>query len=133
MLQTSPGSAKLAAVSLVQGLQKWANLLQIQKIRVHPKSSFLHSFMKARARIFTLSILSFLLLAPRSGYTQEQVKLKEVKISGNLRVEEEAIRLHIKTRPGEIYNPPVVEKDVKSIFRMGFLMMSKPSCQQIAF
>src|SRR5215471_8543918 len=120
MLQTSPGSAKLAAVSLVQGLQKWANLLQIQKIRVHPKSSFLHSFMKPRARIFALSILSFLLLAPRSGYTQEQVKLKEVKISGNLRVEEEGIRLHIKNRPGEIYDPSVVEQDVKSIFRMGF-------------
>jgi outer membrane protein insertion porin family len=76
--------------------------------------------MKPKARTLTLLILSLLLLTSRSGYTQEQVRLKEVKISGNLRVEEEGIRLHIKNRAGELYDPAVVEQDVKSIFRMGF-------------
>jgi outer membrane protein insertion porin family len=76
--------------------------------------------MEPKVRTLTLLIISLLLLASRSGYTQEQVRLKEVKISGNLRVEEEGIRLHIKNRAGEPYDPAVVEQDVKSIFRMGF-------------
>ena len=76
--------------------------------------------MKPKARLFTLFVISFLLLTPRSSYTQEQVTLKDVKISGNLRVEEDGIRLHIKNRAGEKYDPAVVEQDVKSIFRMGF-------------
>ncbi|HWX76050.1 MAG TPA: POTRA domain-containing protein, partial [Candidatus Acidoferrales bacterium] len=76
--------------------------------------------MEPKARTLTLLIFSLLLLTFRSGYTQEQVRLKEVKISGNLRVEEEGIRLHIKNRAGELYDPAVVEQDVKSIFRMGF-------------
>ena len=51
---------------------------------------------------------------------QEAVRLKEVKIQGNMRVEEEGIRLHIQARAGEMFDPAIVEKDVKSIFRMGF-------------
>jgi len=86
----------------------------------HAIGSFLPSFMEPKARTLTLLILSLLLFTSRSGYTQEQVRLKEVKISGNLRVEEEGIRLHIKNRAGEPYDPAVVEQDVKSIFRMGF-------------
>jgi outer membrane protein insertion porin family len=48
------------------------------------------------------------------------VRLKDVQISGNLRVEDEAIRLHLKSRPGEPFDPATVEHDVKAIFRMGF-------------
>jgi outer membrane protein insertion porin family len=52
--------------------------------------------------------------------SQEKVTLKDVKISGNLRVEDDGIRLHLKSRPGELFNPSIVEQDVKAIFRMGF-------------
>ena len=51
---------------------------------------------------------------------QQKVTLKEIKIAGNLRVEDDGIRLHLKSRPGELFDPAVVEQDVKAIFRMGF-------------
>jgi outer membrane protein insertion porin family len=53
-------------------------------------------------------------------HAQDSVKLKEVKIEGNLRVEEEGIRLHLQARAGDTFDSAVVEKDVKSIYRMGF-------------
>jgi outer membrane protein insertion porin family len=56
----------------------------------------------------------------RSGIAQQKIILKEVKITGNLRVEEDGIRLHIKNRPGEVFNQNLVEQDVKDIYRMGF-------------
>src|SRR5215510_13826972 len=55
-----------------------------------------------------------------NGIAQEKVVLKEVKITGNVRVEEDGIRLHIKNRPGEPFDRAVVEQDVKAIYRMGF-------------
>jgi outer membrane protein insertion porin family len=54
------------------------------------------------------------------AYGQEKLTLKDVKISGNLRVEDDGIRLHLKSRPGEPFNSATVEQDVKAIFRMGF-------------
>jgi outer membrane protein insertion porin family len=51
---------------------------------------------------------------------QDKITLKDVKISGNLRVEDDGIRLHLKSRPGEPFNRATVEQDVKAIFRMGF-------------
>lgn len=55
-----------------------------------------------------------------TGIAQEKVVLKQVKIAGNLRVEEDGIRLHIKNRPGDLFDRAVVEQDVKAIYRMGF-------------
>jgi outer membrane protein insertion porin family len=61
-----------------------------------------------------------LLVVPLKSHGQEKVKVKEVKISGNLRVEDDGIRLHLKSRAGEFFDPAVVDQDVKAIFRMGF-------------
>ena len=67
-------------------------------------------------------LLTILLSIPVSLYAQAQdkIKLQEVKIAGNVRVEEDGIRLHLKSRAGEIFDSAVVEQDVKSIYRMGF-------------
>ena len=54
------------------------------------------------------------------AHGQEKVALKDIKISGNLRVEDDGIRLHLKSRPGETFDPATVEQDVKAIYRMGF-------------
>ena len=54
------------------------------------------------------------------AYGQEKVALKDIKITGNLRVEDDGIRLHLKSRPGEPFDPATVEQDVKAIYRMGF-------------
>lgn len=63
-------------------------------------------------------LLMFCIAIP--GNAQEKVILKDVKIDGNLRVEEDGIRLHVKARAGDPFDPKVVEQDVKSIYRMGF-------------
>ena len=71
---------------------------------------------------FYLALLLFLISANFAGkaHGQDKVTLKDVKISGNLRVEDDGIRLHLKSRPGESFNSATVEQDVKAIFRMGF-------------
>lgn len=68
-----------------------------------------------------LVIFSFLLLPlSLSVVAQDKVQLREVKIQGSLRVEEDGIRLHVKSRAGEFFNPVLVDQDVKAIYRMGF-------------
>ena len=57
---------------------------------------------------------------PNNAHSQEKVRLKEVRISGNLRVEDDGIRLHLKSRAGEAFDSLMVEQDVKAIYRMGF-------------
>ena len=79
----------------------------------------------ASLRLFRLSIIVFVFpLLLHSGLkavsAQESVKLKEVKIEGNVRVEDDGIRLHLKMRAGEVFDPAVVDQDVKAIYRMGF-------------
>jgi outer membrane protein insertion porin family len=66
-----------------------------------------------------IAVFLLLLFHPQL-HAQDSVTLKEVKIQGNLRVEEEGIRLHLQARAGEMFDSAVVEKDVKSIYRMGF-------------
>jgi outer membrane protein insertion porin family len=46
--------------------------------------------------------------------------ISEVTITGNDRVEEEAIRVHISSQPGEPLNHDLVDKDVREIYNMGF-------------
>jgi outer membrane protein insertion porin family len=76
--------------------------------------------LPARAAIvvFLFGFVIGIVRAPAQA--QENVTLKEVKISGNVRVEDEGIRLHLKNRAGASYDPGIVEQDVKAIFRMGF-------------
>ena len=68
--------------------------------------------------VLWLFLLSFGLAAALQA--QDKVVLKDIKIAGNLRVEDDGIRLHLKSRAGEVFDPGVVEQDVKAIFRMGF-------------
>ncbi|MGB7951521.1 MAG: POTRA domain-containing protein, partial [Candidatus Binatia bacterium] len=71
--------------------------------------------------VYIPTLFVFVLMAfCRPGSAQEKTILKEVKIAGNLRVEEDGIRLHVKNRAGDSFNQAVVEQDVKSIYRMGF-------------
>ncbi len=65
-------------------------------------------------------LLGLCIGSPEHAQSQDKVRLKEVKISGNVRVEDDGIRLHLKSRPGDSFDPLVVEQDVKAIFRMGF-------------
>ena len=74
-----------------------------------------------RFPISLVTFLAFIFLGfGQTGMAQEKVTLKEVKIVGNLRVEEDGIRLHVKSRSGELFDRAAVEQDVKAIYRMGF-------------
>jgi outer membrane protein insertion porin family len=77
-------------------------------------------------RLIAIAFLFFAFLNDafcRIAHAQVQnnkVILKEIKITGNIRVEEDGIRLHLKNRPGDLFDPATVDQDVKAIFRMGF-------------
>jgi outer membrane protein insertion porin family len=69
----------------------------------------------------SLVILPILFSVPVSGaQSQEGVKIKEVRIRGNVRVEEDGIRVYVRARPGDPFDPRTVDQDVKAIYRMGF-------------
>jgi len=73
-----------------------------------------------------VTVTSFALLClvfapfPSAVSAQDKVTLKEVKVAGNVRVEEDGIRLHLKNRSGTLFDSALVEQDVKAIYRMGF-------------
>lgn len=75
---------------------------------------------------FFAAVIPFIILCwvfnlnPGAVCAQEKVALKEVRIAGNVRVEEDGIRLHLKIRPGTVFDAALVEQDVKAIYRMGF-------------
>ena len=69
---------------------------------------------------FILKLLGAVCFGDSSASAQEAARLKDVRIGGNVRVEEDGIRLHVKSRPGDPFNPTLVEQDVRAIYRMGF-------------
>lgn len=75
---------------------------------------------RAFAIFFCFSVTALILLAAPPSRAQVGGKIKEIKIAGNLRVEEDGIRLHVKNRAGDTFDPALVEQDVKAIYRMGF-------------
>ncbi|HXV81976.1 MAG TPA: outer membrane protein assembly factor BamA, partial [Candidatus Binatia bacterium] len=77
-------------------------------------------FSCIRFAVFLLFIVIFLIGAYPNASAQSEVVLKAVRITGNLRVEEDGIRLHIKNRAGMRFDQAIVEQDVKAIYRMGF-------------
>jgi len=50
----------------------------------------------------------------------EPVIIKEIRIQGNLRAEDDGIRVRLKARKGQPFKSAVVREDVKSIYQMGF-------------
>lgn len=58
--------------------------------------------------------------AEESAQGQTERVIFEVRISGNDRVEEEAIRVYLRSRPGEPLNEETVDSDIRAIYGMGF-------------
>jgi len=50
----------------------------------------------------------------------ERAKIAEIVITGNRRIEVDAIERYIKTKPGEAYIPSQLSSDLKSIYSMGY-------------
>ena len=71
--------------------------------------------------LLAILLFGFLVLTfPAQGFSQANPTIRDVKISGNLRVEDDGIRLHLKSKAGEPFSSAIVEQDVKAIYRMGF-------------
>jgi outer membrane protein insertion porin family len=47
-------------------------------------------------------------------------RIAAIRIEGNARVDEEAIRIHIQSRPGQTLDRATVDSDVRAIYAMGF-------------
>jgi outer membrane protein insertion porin family len=77
---------------------------------------------RERLRSFWLcALLPTLLFAAWTANAQTSGELvSEIRIAGNQRVEDDAIRVHISSQPGEPYDETRVDADVKSIYKMGF-------------
>ncbi|HVA40415.1 MAG TPA: outer membrane protein assembly factor BamA, partial [Candidatus Binataceae bacterium] len=66
-----------------------------------------------------LLLMALMLVAQGIG-AQPSATISRVRIVGNQRVEEDAIRIHISAQPGQPLNDAIVDQDVKAIYRMGF-------------
>jgi outer membrane protein insertion porin family len=49
-----------------------------------------------------------------------RVKIADVKITGNVRIEKDAIKRQIKAEPGDIYSEKRISDDLKSLYSMGY-------------
>jgi outer membrane protein insertion porin family len=71
------------------------------------------------SRIFCL--VAALLFGITNAYAQPTGPIiSTIQIEGNERVEDDAIRLHISSQPGQPLDEAKVDDDIKSIYRMGF-------------
>lgn len=71
-----------------------------------------------------LGLCSLLLQTP-FGRAQEAgggpgVKVAEVSVRGNVRVEREAVLVHVQTKPGSPLDLKALDQDLKSVYAMGF-------------
>jgi outer membrane protein insertion porin family len=65
-------------------------------------------------------LLGFLLPFVAVAMAQEGVRLDRVVITGNQRVEEEAIRVQLRSQPGKRLDAETVDSDIRALYRMGF-------------
>ena len=65
-------------------------------------------------------MLGLLLPLTARAIVGEGVRIDRVVITGNQRVEEEAIRVQVRSQPGSLLNEETVDNDIRAIYRMGF-------------
>ena len=85
-------------------------------------------------RALGLILLSFTVLAfpifagtddkakdtPKSNETNQQQLVESVDIQGNRRLRDDDLLYYIKTRPGDVYNPAQLERDLKELLSLNF-------------
>jgi outer membrane protein insertion porin family len=67
-----------------------------------------------------LAVFAIVLTAPLVRAQPSPPIIDAVDVSGNSRVESDAIKLHISQQPGQPLNEAAVDQDIKAIYRMGF-------------
>ncbi len=51
---------------------------------------------------------------------QGEPQIAAVKVTGNVRVEEDAIRVHLRSRPDAVFDQDVLDSDIRAVYAMGF-------------
>src|SRR6185436_4698800 len=70
-------------------------------------------------RTLLLATVAVALCAAIAG-AQDGVRIDKVEVKGNHRVEEEAIRVQLRSQAGLPYSSATVDSDVRALYRMGF-------------
>lgn len=68
----------------------------------------------------TLALADAATARPAEGEVAHPAHIAVVRIEGNVRVDEEAIRIHIQSRPGQSLDRATLDTDVRAIYAMGF-------------
>ena len=76
--------------------------------------------MKNRATKSFILVLGFWALVLASGSALTSSQITDIRVQGNLRVEEDGIRLNLQAQKGQPFDPKIVDQDIKAIYRMGF-------------
>jgi outer membrane protein insertion porin family len=75
---------------------------------------------RTRRTLVALLTISTLLLPDAPLRAQGEPSITHVGIEGNLRVEEDAIRVHLRSQPGQPFNQDTVDRDIRAVYAMGF-------------
>ena len=90
-----------------------------------------HCFFMQRITAFGLVILSFAFFAgqlfaktdknanPSAPVAAQQI-VESVDVSGNRRLRDEDLLYYIKTRPGDVYDPAALERDLRELLSLNF-------------
>jgi len=70
--------------------------------------------------VMSLAFLAALATSVGAQGPPETPRIDRVVITGNQRVEEEAIRVQLRMQPGARLNPETVDSDIRALYRMGF-------------
>jgi outer membrane protein insertion porin family len=80
---------------------------------------------KRRSRLTRTAALALMAVvatwpAPPPLRAQGEPSVAKVSIAGNTRVEEDAIRVHLRTQPGQPFDQDTVDRDIRAVYAMGF-------------
>jgi outer membrane protein insertion porin family len=53
-------------------------------------------------------------------FAQGEPQVARIAVQGNVRVEEDAIRVHLRTQPGQPFDRETIDRDIRSVYAMGF-------------
>jgi outer membrane protein insertion porin family len=81
----------------------------------------MHNSRALGPRILSVTLLALAALAAfiLPAYGQQQI-VESVDIQGNRRLRDEDLLYYIKTRPGDIYDPVALERDLKELLSLNF-------------
>ena len=100
---------------MVAGIKKLKSF-----IKKHKPFRYIETVRVTKRRIAAILLAASAWLVGWQGLSVAATLVNEIRVQGNLRIEEDAIRLSIQAQEGQPFDQEVVDRDVKAIYRMGF-------------